>query len=241
MLNVENAKICATLSKLVYQKKEVVLETLEKDFEQCDFFDNDGTQCLLAASEDKIFVVFRGTEPTAWEDVKADLNFFKVKADTAGRVHGGFKESCDDLYEEIRLKILLLRTHEKQQIIISGHSLGAAVATLFASRIKADQLYTFGSPRVGDKRFVDTLCVPHWRFVNNNDIVTFVPPILMFYHDGELKYFNSKQQLSTGGFLERVYDRALGYISAWKKLKFFDGISDHDMGTYEKLVHGLQS
>jgi hypothetical protein len=71
-------------------------------------------------------------------------------------------------------------------IFITGHSLGAALATLAAARCLRDvalkncqplALYTFGSPRVGDKVFgTDLKGMFHCRIVNDEDIVTTVPP-----------------------------------------------------------------
>ena len=64
------------------------------------------------------------------------------------------------------------------------HSLGAALATICASRLDAHELYTFGSPRVGNRAFVKEMKndgIQHYRFVNNNDIVTGVPFPLRVY------------------------------------------------------------
>jgi triacylglycerol lipase len=41
-------------------------------------------------------------------------------------------------------------------------------------------LYTYGSPRVGDKRFVNFVELNHARWVNNNDIVTRVDGVSAF-------------------------------------------------------------
>jgi len=44
-------------------------------------------------------------------------------------------------------------------MIVTGHSLGGAIATLAVAEliskgIQVDNLYTFGSPRVGDSNFI---------------------------------------------------------------------------------------
>jgi len=77
----------------------------------------------------------------------------------------------------------------------TGHSLGAAHATLAGDRFLRDGarlglgtlggIYSFGCPLVGDRRFVDGFnrrCGEQsWRFVNDQDAVTRVPPPLLEY------------------------------------------------------------
>lgn len=73
------------------------------------------------------------------------------------------------------------------RVWLCGHSLGGALATLAASRLVADGvlehediagIYTFGQPRVGDADFCRGYPFHrrHFRAVNDNDIVTRVPP-----------------------------------------------------------------
>jgi hypothetical protein len=73
---------------------------------------------------------------------------------------------------------------------ISGHSLGAALGTLLAIDVSGNDLftsptvYTFGSPRVGDKVFAgtyDDLVPTSWRVSNLNDLVPHLPPQLAGY------------------------------------------------------------
>jgi hypothetical protein len=70
-------------------------------------------------------------------------------------------------------------------VIVSGHSLGAALGTLCAMDLKLNyqlpdvRLMTFGSPRVGNSIFaawVDSELGLHWRFTHNRDIVPSLPP-----------------------------------------------------------------
>jgi predicted lipase len=73
---------------------------------------------------------------------------------------------------------------------IAGHSLGGALATLLAIDVSGNDVfsgptvYTFGSPRVGDKVFAgtyDSLVPTSWRVENLNDIVPHLPPLLAGY------------------------------------------------------------
>jgi hypothetical protein len=69
--------------------------------------------------------------------------------------------------------------------VVSGHSLGAALATLFVlensdkGKFDISTLCTFASPRVGNMEFVRTfnrLPINSWRIVNTEDLVPKLPP-----------------------------------------------------------------
>jgi Lipase (class 3) len=83
-------------------------------------------------------------------------------------------------------------------IAVTGHSLGAALVTLYAldnalnDRIKNPTIYTFASPRVGDASFArafDELGLTSWRVANELDIVPRVP--LGYTHVDTLQDYNS--------------------------------------------------
>jgi hypothetical protein len=83
-------------------------------------------------------------------------------------------------------------------IAVTGHSLGAALATLYAldnaltDRIKNPAIYTFASPRVGDASFAhafEELALTSWRVANVLDIVPRVP--LGYTHVDTLQEYNS--------------------------------------------------
>tara|TARA_R110000764_G_scaffold34854_6_gene77799 strand:- start:1939 stop:2721 length:783 start_codon:yes stop_codon:yes gene_type:complete len=197
-------------------------------------------ECLITRLDSQLWIAFRGTQPNQLNDLKADLDMFKEKSESAGMVHGGFKEEVDELWEEI---VKELQRNGKlanpRDVYFCGHSLGGAMATIAATRYPlAEAVYTFGSPRVGGKVFVDTCQVKHYRFVNNNDLVPKVPPSLLgFKHDGVEMYFNSKENLALGyTFWQDMWDLVKGLVSAWSQFKFFDGLTDHGMDGYIYLV-----
>ena len=77
-----------------------------------------------------------------------------------------------------------------QTLRITGHSLGSALATLLALDVAGNKVfatpsvYTFASPRVGDKVFAgtyDSLVQDSWRINNLNDLVPQLPPLLAGY------------------------------------------------------------
>ena len=91
-----------------------------------------------------------------------------------------------------------LDTNQFPRIVLTGHSLGAALATLTASYLTQTplanmvHLYSFGSPRVGDRVFSERITtVNHDRYVNCCDLVTGIPPESLGYqHVGTLHYIN---------------------------------------------------
>jgi triacylglycerol lipase len=125
----------------------------------------------------------------------------------------------------------------RKDVYITGHSLGAAMATIAATRYQPEELFTFGSPRVGGHKFIRNIKCPHLRFMNNNDIVCRIPPAwLGFVHHGEMIYFNAdgvKQDKPTWK------DLWTGMLNSWKRWKFFDGIVDHGMPNYVKAITKL--
>jgi pimeloyl-ACP methyl ester carboxylesterase len=102
-------------------------------------------------------------------------------------VHRGFREALDLVWDDVA------RALGGRPCRFAGHSLGAALATLAAARYPAvGPLYTFGSPRVGDAAFAESVRVPCYRFVNNSDFVTGLPPPVRYRHVGELVHFDER-------------------------------------------------
>jgi triacylglycerol lipase len=131
-------------------------------------------------------LAFRGTSSaTDWvTDMIAEQIVFKP-VPSGGLTHRGFT----DVYMSTRDQIfsLLDKLPANKPLFITGHSLGGALATLaaldIASNRQHDQvlIYTFGSPRVGDPKFVRTFNqrIPiSVRVQNEYDIVPHLPPLV---------------------------------------------------------------
>ena len=170
------------------------------------------------SSYKSVYLVFRGTEPSV-QDFAADANLFRSSDPCAGaaygsKVHAGFKHAYLAIQLVVKATLLKLFAPDGphggfERLIISGHSLGAALATLAAKDLAvilqkaakrklvampAISVFTYGSPRVGSATFVeqyDAALPDTWRFVNENDIVTSVPPSWLGYgHVGNLVWIN---------------------------------------------------
>ena len=222
------------------------------------------TQCYVAHNDHFVIVSFRGTQvlkpgveiPLAEairgviSDICADAKFKLVDSELGGRVHRGFKMALEEVWEtQVRPHLDSLRkSNPNRKIWFTGHSLGAALATLAAKSYgKAQGLYTFGSPMVGDEKFAESFHVKNtYRFVNNNDVVARVAPLgpcdpvglASYKHVGQLKYIDSsgRKIVDSLGFMDRLEDRLLGDFKAivdqfsgsgWLKKLSIDHLNDH--------------
>ena len=234
--NWQRAEVAAKLSTHAYKtEKDAIAACKKMGFPWAKLISNDGAEVLVAKDRNDLWFAFRGTEPSKLNDVMADLHIIKNTAMAGGRVHGGFQKEVNDLWMDILAEL----EHNDQlkvrkDVYMTGHSLGAAMATISATRYKPTELFTFGSPRVGGSRFVKNIKCTHYRFMNNNDIVCRIPPAwLGFKHHGEMIYFNrfgDKADKPTWG------DMFYGIWNSWKRFKFFDGVVDHGMPNYVKAI-----
>ncbi|XP_031498284.1 triacylglycerol lipase OBL1-like [Nymphaea colorata] len=181
-----------------------------------------------------IVVAFRGTQLFDAGDWCTDVDLSWYEMPPMGRVHGGFLKAlgvdpcCDSVrptvpidhithplaYYAIRDRLrALLKDHENARFILTGHSMGGALAVLFPAVLVLDKqedllerlagVYTFGQPRVGDRRFGDHMervifnkngsAPEYYRFVYCNDMVPRLPR-LHFKHFGTCVYYNSLYQ-----------------------------------------------
>ncbi|KAK9087589.1 hypothetical protein Syun_029983 [Stephania yunnanensis] len=164
------------------------------------------------SSRRRLVVAFRGTEQAKWKDLRTDLmlvpaglNPERVGGDSKEevQVHSGFLSAYDSvrnrLMSLIKLSIGIVdddfKVISKWHIYVTGHSLGGALATLLALELSSSlmarhgaifvTMYNFGSPRVGNKRFVEIYnkkVKDSWRIVNHRDIIPTVPRLMGYCH-----------------------------------------------------------
>ncbi|KAI4329010.1 hypothetical protein L6164_021317 [Bauhinia variegata] len=112
-------------------------------------------------------------------------------------------------YYTVRSKLTdLLREHKNAKFIVTGHSLGGALAIMFPTVLVLKQqmeimkrlegVYTFGQPRIGNRqlgRFMEAhLVQKYFRVVYCNDLVPRLPyddKTFLYKHFGVCLYYNS--------------------------------------------------
>jgi triacylglycerol lipase len=232
--------LLAELSQICYlSRAEAGRLAFKIGFPEIRYYDRDGAQSYIFGNDCDRVVVCRGTEPNDWNDIRADLDLATVIAETAGRVHRGFKREVDDLWP--RLEQALKNNH--LPLWFTGHSLGGAMATICASRcqlsyIKSNprSLYTYGSPRVGNRQYINFVSYEAYRWVNNNDIVTRVPPWWLGYrHKGQEMYLDSRGEIQRLTTIQRMKDRWRGFLGGLAKWEF-DHFTDHSITRYVEYI-----
>ena len=163
-------------------------------------------QFMHLSREDKesgkelIVIVFRGSqEPQDW---MTNFNLNEEDFHARGKVHQGFKEALKLFLETMKtqganaqdfpLSLLdIERINKNTEIILTGHSLGGALATLAGCQLyemgiakENLEVYTFGAPPVGTERFCnyynDKLNI--YRLVNEEDVVPKLDKITSLFH-----------------------------------------------------------
>ncbi|MDD5610580.1 MAG: lipase family protein [Candidatus Omnitrophica bacterium] len=246
-----NALRLAEASSLVYDPLSAVESKVKNEwgFPKCELFDDHDTQAFMCSNETMIILAFRGSQTP--EDWQTD---FKVRlvASAFGRVHRGFNEGLDYIWGDVE-RILALFRDQNQKIWVTGHSLGAALAALAVDRLTEEEmdvsgLYTFGQPRVGDNKFADNfddkIKYRSFRFVNDEDIVTRVPPRSLGYaHIGTVRYFDCHGDLYTDNIFWRKwlsYSESATVRSSDRfselKSQYPNGLEDHSLNRYIKNI-----
>ncbi|XP_022940181.1 uncharacterized protein LOC111445885 isoform X2 [Cucurbita moschata] len=199
-----------------------------------DFQNRATTQAFMfqntATNDPNIIVIaFRGTSPFDTYDwqVDTDLSWYNIEG--VGHIHSGFmkalglqkatgwpkeltKPQHDFAYYTLRQKLRdIVKSNDKARFIITGHSLGGALATLFVTMLsyheektilkKLQGVYTYGQPRVGDRQFAEFMVntvqnygFKYYRYVYSSDLVPRIPYGgigFKYKHFGRSIYFNS--------------------------------------------------
>ena len=231
----DEGSLCAELARLAYvafesdpeTERQVSMILAAVGFDHVRFLSAGGTECFIATdrSTPLTAVAFRGT--AGLRDVATDLMTWHKHWAPGGRVHAGFAGALAKVWPRLVPQL----ADRIGRLLYTGHSLGAALATLAASLIAPDALHTFGSPRVGDAAFARTLSgVECRRHTGCSDLVCRVPPPwLGFVHVGDDAYFDRNGTMhanpdpsliaSDGAIARREYlrDYAWRLGNAWSR------------------------
>lgn len=181
-----------------------------------------------------LWIIFRGTQnieewlqdlsvsqdilPKKNENISQQALFLSGVSETP-LIHKGFLE----VYSNIKDKIWeSVNSVKPEKVVLSGHSLGAAISTIAGLEIAnagyETYVYNFASPRVGNGVFCSLVesKLKQYRIVNTTDVVPVSPLSVtlnigdpenpFFYsHCGEARYFTSNWMSIVNNHLLGVY------------------------------------
>jgi triacylglycerol lipase len=253
-----NALVLAKASQIAYDANDIVKKGIAKivghPLDKIKFIEHKATntELFMASFDDCIIISFRGTQSIA--DWLQDGQIALVPFRTMGLVHFGFRTAVENVFDEITAT-LQAWAGKGRTVWITGHSLGGALALMTAAclRFPVDPsktlaqpiagLYTFGQPRVGTSSFCGA-CEGdfgnlYFRYVNNQDIVTRVPPRLPlpYRHTGQIKFIDNDQIIHDDEafwqtFLDLVPVGELKKEELKAKKAQISTISDHAIAKY---------
>ncbi len=115
-------------------------------------------------------------------------------------LHDGFGAAAEAFYKEVRNLLI-----PRDEIHVTGHSLGAAIAAILMMYLDTDGFtlktcYTFGQPKVTNSEGMAKFRhLPLVRVVDNEDIVPLVPPLtIVTALHGEYRHFGYRNCPSRG-------------------------------------------
>jgi pimeloyl-ACP methyl ester carboxylesterase len=184
--------------------------------------------CRIFSNDQSVVVAFRGTrERIDWWI--SNFRFVRERLTDCGPgasrigVHRGFQQALDHVDKTSGKRSLDAIFHVLKELEvgdralwITGHSLGGAIATVFAAKLRYRDsklvsenlrgVTLFGAPAVGGKAFkahYGSLNNVTTRYICNFDPVPFTPP-LGFSHVGLGRWYRSGEWTSDPGWFTRL-------------------------------------
>ncbi|BBN20210.1 hypothetical protein MPTK1_8g17360 [Marchantia polymorpha subsp. ruderalis] len=218
-------------------------------------------QAYVGVAEDlkAIVIAFRGTQETSYQNWAEDLYFRQLDLNYPGiedaMVHSGFYSAYHNTTlrdSVVRGVLSILARRNDLGIIVTGHSMGGAMATLCALDLAANfgmidmKVITFGQPRIGNSVFAAGYyaLVPNTvRMTHAHDIVPHLPPYYTLlgektYHHFATEVWIFKIQVGRLQYeFEQVCDSS-GEDPECSRSVTGNSISDHlqYLGVYLKTV-----
>lgn len=183
------------------------------------------TQFMIREYSDHSVLTYGGSKEL--KDWGHDANIRKEPYKDMGWVHKGFSSAYDECLPE-QDKIL----NKNKPVVVTGHSLGGATATVAAMDLKnrgydVHSLTTFGCPRVGGDSFgaaFEKANIPAFRYVNAWDVVPRIPKI-DYQHVGQPFYLSTKGEI--------LPKQQSGWELAWKPWELAQQrVNSHHMPNY---------
>jgi triacylglycerol lipase len=238
------ASLCAVASSLVYQPDDTVKGTLGPlKAGGLSLIVEQNHRCLLIAYSDCIIVAFRGTDAGELADWKTNVKHTPAPG-AFGLAHSGYLAAVDLLWPRLMASLEPMRDNQ-QTLLLTGHSMGGALAVVAASRFAAEGaipvtgLYTFGQPAVADAVFHRELATRvegrYFRFVNSSDMVPGLAVDPSFSPGGQQLFIDREGRIHTGDALMPMLSTRL-LTQVLEAESRSAEVGDHGIGEYVRVL-----
>lgn len=171
---------CAELSAQVYERAP--------GHSGCKLVESGAAQMIWTEDAKHIYACVRGTQVTenwSWPDIAANFNMGLAPwwRNAIAHAHSGYQDQAYALTSAVAHLVHGARARKKD-LILTGHSMGGAVAQLLGARFNAIpfvRVVSFGAPRVGDSIMMLMQCPIQHSIVFENDIAPKHPAFLHGY------------------------------------------------------------
>lgn len=185
---IEAARITSARGARILAKD---IGTMDLNNWQAKAIDNGEDQAVVFKHGNQVIVGFRGTHSAEeWiRNAEIDLADFKAADGQMLQAHKGFLHAINGadgktgIGGEVEKEAArLLANNADAQLYVTGHSLGGAMALLYAMQTKQPfkGIYTYGQPRAGNEAFAEAadhmLAGNYFRIVGAGDMVPHLPP-----------------------------------------------------------------
>lgn len=210
--NTDMATHCVELAQASYSSisdlDSWTCKTCDQNVELDYVVEESGVRALQGydSYSESLFIAFRGSANIQnWID---NIQISKITPynDTSIGVSKGFYKAYNSIKPELFDNLVnLVDKYNTRRILITGHSLGAALATIMAYDIatmfptyELSYVINFGSPRVGNTAFAKSFngyssSFTHYRITHYYDIVPHVPEEFLGYeHVSDEIWYNEE-------------------------------------------------
>ncbi len=198
-IDFENIDWYAKRAQLAYQTDTEIKQSLTNVIHTETLPELDIQYFIEQLPDNRQLISVRGTANLA--NVREDLEYTKSRNDKIHiYVHKGFDEDTKAVFDSA-----LPHLDKNQEILATGHSLGAAVSTLLMVYLHHEGFnvgpsVNFGQPKFTNKKGAEKYSfLPLTRVVNDKDLVPLVPPVtLLSSIHGEYRHLGQEVILLGG-------------------------------------------
>lgn len=154
-----NLALMLLLCQLSYKDPETIEDHAPRfGLTNARFHQVNMSKMFVAEDDQAVYVIFRGTDELAQWD--SNLSMERSHFELGGKMHRGFSAPVGELWNtiqrEISPRLMQIGTRTPKKLVISGHSLGGAMAQVMLGRMLYEQpvlahhmrVFTYASPRV---------------------------------------------------------------------------------------------